>query len=416
MLHQLPADPTAWFTDARFGLFVHWGLYSVHGRGEWAMNREAMPWDEYERLLAEFTAADYDPHSWAAMARDAGMKYAVLTTKHHEGFCLWPSKVCDFNVTRSGAGGRDLVGEFVDAFRTAGLKAGLYYSLGDWRHPGWRNGWTDVSARSEFIEWTHAMVGELSENYTPDVMWYDLPQSYTPHDWRSVELNAMVRQKSPGVLINNRAYTTEDFATPEQGIVASAAGRPWEVCMTLNDSWGYNADDMNYKTSAEIANKLVICAAGGGNLLLNVGPDARGNVPTQSKQILSDIGGWLRTNGEAIYDVERHSLPWLLNVGQTVRDRTLYLHFRTWPGKTYHFGGLQNTVQKATLLGTDTDLQVSQSPDANPVAGSRTTLRGLPADRPAGPMPVVRLDLDGPPRSELSKLLNAADVHPVLPA
>jgi alpha-L-fucosidase len=210
---------TNWFSEARFGMFIHWGLYSLIGRGEWAFNRERWSWKDYRPLAQKFAARQYDPAKWAALARDAGMKYMVLTTKHHEGFCLWDSQTCRFNAVNSGAR-RDLLAEFVTAVRATGLKVGFYYSLGDWFHPDWQGN------KQAFVEYTHALVRELLTGYgRVDILWYDLPQGYTAKEWRSVELNAMARQLHPGIVINNRALTPEDFATPEQPDVGHGCQR-----------------------------------------------------------------------------------------------------------------------------------------------------------------------------------------------
>jgi alpha-L-fucosidase len=280
-------DRTTWFSEARFGLFVHWGLYAVHGRGEWAMSRERISLGDYTPLLSRFTAERFDPKAWAQLALDAGMKYVVLTTKHHEGFCLWNSKHCDFNSTKSAAK-RDLLEEYVTAIRDAGLKVGLYYSLGDWHNPDWFAGWKgDTHAGRRFVQWTHALVDELMTDYGKiDILWYDLPQCYPSDQWRMVELNASVRAKQPGILINNRGMTTEDFATPEQHAHPAKPGRLWEVCMTLNKHWGYCPSDREYKSPRAVAANLAFCAANQGNLLLNVGPDPTGHIPDESQTIL----------------------------------------------------------------------------------------------------------------------------------
>lgn len=401
---------TQWFTDARFGMFIHWGLYSLLGRGEWAMNREQIPLAEYERLADTFDASAYDPAAWAATARDAGMRYMVLTTKHHEGFSLWDSKANSFNAARTAAG-RDLLAEYVDAVRGAGLKVGFYYSLGDWRNPDWAAGYTDPVAAVRFVDWTHEMVRELMTGYGKvDILWYDLPQSYSANAWRSVELNHMVRQHQPDILINNRAYTSEDFSTPEQAVKAAPPGRPWESCMTLNESWGYCPSDHAFKSPREVALMLASVAAGGGNLLLNVGPDGRGAIPEQSRAILSEVGRWLRRNGEAVFDTQRHDLPWLLVGPSTLKQHTLYVFLRRYYGSTIPIGGITNRIRRVRLLSDGRELPFEQRDE-----GPRLDISGLPETSPDPVLTVLAIECEGETDLNISRTINAADIHPVLP-
>ena len=404
-------DRLAWFREARFGMFIHWGLYSLLGRGEWVMNREQIPGAEYRKLADRFTAEHYDPRRWAAIARDAGMRYAVLTTRHHEGFCLWDSRVCSFNAVNSAAK-RDLVAEYVEAFRDAGLKVGLYHSLGDWHNPDWKAGYEgDAAAKQRFIAYTHELVRELMTGYgTIDVLWYDLPQNYTPAEWRSVELNAMARRLQPGILINNRAMTTEDFATPEQSAEPSPPGRAWESCMTLNESWGYCPGDRRFKSPRDVIRILGGVAENGGNLLLNVGPDGTGRIPEESVSILREVGDWLREHGEAIYPAERHGMSWNLWGGpNTAAGDCLYVFVSRWFGEELVIGSLVNRVLSAELMSPHTELTFEQE-------DRRLRIRGLPAEAPDVLVPVVKLTLDGPPRQDFTDSIGAVDIFPIFPA
>ncbi len=406
---KFPKNRTAWFSGARFGMFIHWGLYALLGRGEWVMSRERIPVDEYEKLLPDFKAEDFRPKEWAALAVEAGMKYAVLTTKHHEGFCLWDSKTCAFNAVKSGAG-RDLVAEYVDAFRSAGLKVGLYYSLGDWRHPGYASGWRgDLTGRETFMDYTHGLIRELMTGYGKiDILWYDLPQCYTAEEWRAVELNAMVRSLQPHILINNRAFTAEDFGTPEQHVTATKPGRMWEACLTLNKHWGFCHSDNDYKNPRDVVLSLAAAAAGGGNLLLNVGPEPSGRIPEVSVRILKAVGEWVKQHEESIFGSERHALPWNHIGPVTVSGNKLYLFLENYFGPSFVLGGLTNKVVSATLLSTGASLKVEQK-------GPRTFVSGLPEASPDPVIPVVRFDLDGPPDQDLSRVIGGADIFPELP-
>lgn len=406
---MFPPDRLDWFVKARYGMFIHWGLYAMLGRGEWVMNRERIPLDEYVRLAEGFNPTAYRPREWAALACDAGMRYMVLTTKHHEGFCLWDSKVCRFNAVHSGAR-RDLLAEYVDAVREAGLKVGLYYSLGDWHHPDWAAGACgDEAAKRRFVDYTHALVGELMTQYGRiDILWYDLPQGYSPADWRSVELNAKARMSQPHILINNRALTTEDFATPEQHVTTSPRGRMWEACMTLNENWGYCRSDRAFKSPRAVARNLASVAAGGGNLLLNVGPDETGRIPDESQAILQRVGRWLAVHGEAIYDTHRHNLGWYLWGQTTVRGCTLYAHVVQWYGRELCIGGLTNKVLGVTLMCSGTSVRFEQR-------GPQLFLRDLPDAAPDEVMPVFKIELDSPPDHDLSRILGGADIVLDLP-
>ena len=408
---NFPNDRTQWFAGARYGMFVHWGLYSLLGRGEWALNRERIPLDEYVRLADGFCAENFRPRQWAQLARDAGMKYVVLTTKHHEGFCLWNSKTCAFNAVNSAAK-RDLLAEYVEAMREAGLKVGLYYSLGDWFNPDWARGWQgDDAARARFMDYTHALVRELMTDYGRiDVLWYDLPQCYSADQWRSVELNALARSLQPQLLINNRAYTSEDFGTPEQHIAAGPPGRLWEACMTLNGAWGHRPADSHWKSATDIANNLAQVAAGGGNLLLNVGPDGSGAIPDQAARILREVGAWLERNGEAIYPTKRHDLPWslggTLTRGNGANGNSLYWFLRPYEGAQTTLGGLTNRVTRVSVVGAR-EIQWSQ-------IGPQLKLSGLPGTAPDAVQTVVKIELEGEPDFDVSRVIGGADVFPQL--
>jgi alpha-L-fucosidase len=404
-----PENRMAWFESARFGMFIHWGLYSLIGRGEWVMNRERIPLEEYKKLADQFTASGCNPKEWAQLAKDAGMKYMVLTTKHHEGFCLWDSKTCSFNSVNSAAK-RDLVKEFVEAAREAGLKVGLYYSLGDWLNPDWTRGWQgDEEAKSRFMNYTHSLVRELLTGYGKiDILWYDLPQCYSPAEWRSVELNAMARQLQPHILINNRALTNEDFGTPEQHATATSLGRMWEACMTLNRRWGYCPSDRDYKSPKEVVLTLASVAGGAGNLLLNVGPDGEGRIPEESARILRRTGEWLRVHGESIYGTNRHNLLWNLWGPITVKGNTLFIHQEVYFGKELVIGGLTNQVLNATLLTTGQPLRVEKK-------GDQTIISGLPEQSPDELVSVIKLELDGEPDQDISRVINKADIAPEFP-
>jgi len=386
-----------WFHEARFGMFIHWGLYSVLGRHEWVMNRERIPVREYEKLADQFRPKPWPAREWARLAKAAGQRYMVMTTKHHEGFCLFNSALTDYCAPRRAAG-RDLVAEFVAAARAEGLRIGFYYSLMDWHHPDGARCYYDARARRRFVDYIHGQVRELMTNYGKiDIMWYDVPWPLDAEGWESAKMNAMVRRLQPDIIINDRSKLPEDFSTPEQKVQAAPEGRAWEACMTMNGSWGYNAGDHQWKPLWQCIGHLIAAASQGGNFLFNIGPRADGSVPAESVRILKGMGAWLRRNGEAIYGSDRvvglQKMP-NLQAPWTRRGNTCYLHVFAWPGREAVIGGVRTRVKSAVLLATGRPLRVVQTRD-------RLILRGLPEKAPDSPCSTIAIEFAGKPRQEL---------------
>lgn len=351
----------AWFREARFGMFIHWGLYAILARGEWVRSVEQMPEQDYLPYFQEFDPVDYDPSQWAKAARRAGMKYVILTAKHHDGFCLFDSAYTDFKSTNTKLG-RDIVRDFLDAARAEGLKVGLYYSLLDWHHPDYphfrdekhpmRNHpeeGNDHRDFSRYLTYLHNQVRELCTNYgTIDLMWFDFSYGDLRGEaWKATELVDMVRFLQPGIILNNRLEVSGegfgslaagnpspfhgDFVTPEKMIpphgLQDANGRElyWESCVTINENWGYCAWDTNNKSGEMLVKKLVESVSKGGNFLLNVGPDARGNIPKPSMERLEYLGRWMEKNHRSIYGCGRAAL-----------DKPEYGRFTAGGGKLYY--------------------------------------------------------------------------------
>ena len=293
-----------WWRKGRFGMFVHYGLFSQLGQHEWAMLMENIPIPEYEKLADAFNPKPGAPREWAALAKKAGMKYMVLTTRHHEGFSLWDSTVNPYNSVNYGPK-RDIVQEFVDACREFDLGVGLYSSLMDWHHPDAERCAYDTAARRRFTQYIHDLNVELLTNYGKiDILWYDAPSPMQSWEgWDSLERNQHLRKLQPGIIINNRSRLLEDFGTPEGHIKIDE--RDWEACMTFNDiSWGYvdSAQAAPYSYNANrILKMLNKCAAGCGNLLLNIGPAPDGSVPTEAVEPLTTVGKWLKENEKAVF-------------------------------------------------------------------------------------------------------------------
>src|SRR5438874_3308981 len=380
-----------WWHEAKFGMFIHWGLYSTLGRHEWVMENEGIPAKEYERLADMFKPKPNAARDWARLARRAGMKYMVMTTKHHEGFCNFDTKLTDYCAPRQGPG-RDLVREYVEAARAEGLRFGFYYSLMDWHHPDGARCKTDEAARRRFVDYIHGQVRELMTNYGKvDVLWYDVPWPLDAKGWESVAMNTMVRKLQPDIIINNRSKIPEDFDTPEQRIVASAE-RPWESCMTLNDSWGYHVADDGWKTPKTVIRNLITCAHDGGNYLLNIGPTGDGSIPPESVRILSAVGDWTHKNGKAIYGADRCQPSRSRFASFSRKGNTVFMHVHYWPGETVVLGNLLNKVKSVRLLTTNQPVKFEQNE-------WRVRMTGLPRVAPAL-VTSIALECDGEPKQD----------------
>lgn len=390
-----------WWREARFGMFVHWGLYSQLGRHEWVMNRERIPRVEYEALADSWKPRPRVMREWARLARQAGMKYVVMTTKHHDGFLLWDSKMTEYNAARRGPR-RDLVAEYVQACRAEGLRVGFYYSLMDWHHPAAICSKQDEKRRRQFVDFSHGCVRELCTNYGPiDILWYDLAGPIdTSAAWESVKLGRMVRALQPQIVINNRARLPEDFGTPEGEIKAEASGRDWEACMTFNGGWGYfPAPAEDWLGVRKVLSMLREVTAKGGNLLLNIGPKADGSVPREAIDRLTRIGRWTARYGDVLYGAvgRVEEMDWMSSGAWTRKGTTLYHWCSYWPGTpTLAIAGLSEPVVSARLLPDGKPLRLEQTP-------TRVIISGLPktCPDPVAQMPVLELKFAKVPTQKL---------------
>ncbi len=394
----------AWWHEAKFGMFIHWGLYSIIGQHEWVKEHEGVPIPQYEILAKHHHPKPNAARDWAQLARRAGQKYMVMTTKHHEGFCNWDTKLTDYNAMAQGPK-RDLVREYVEAARAEGLRVGFYYSLMDWHHPDGAICKTDEAARRRFVDYTHGLIRELLTNYGKiDILWYDVSWPLTAAQWESERMNEMVFELQPDIIVNNRNGLEGDFATPEQRIEAAAAGRAWESCMTLNNSWGFNRADDQWKTPKTIVDNLITCARGGGNYLLNIGPEPDGSVPPASIEVLEAVGKWMDSNGKTIYGSERGNLNADASCNYSRKGNTLYVHVYDWPGHTpaaewldfykpemvVAIGGLKPKVLSARVLKTGKKVEFTQDEFS-------FRLTGLPLVAPDQPATVIEVECDGEP-------------------
>lgn len=432
------AERMEWWSKARFGMFIHWGLYAIPA-GQWKGQRLDNPeycttWTrhflniptaDWDPLIHQFDPVWYRPRDWARLAKAAGMQYAVLTTKHHEGFCLFDSKLTDFTAMRAPAH-RDLVKEWLEAFRAEGIRVGFYYSLIDWHHPDYpvvgdrlhperKRPETLAQKRdlNKYVDYMHGQVRELMTHYGKiDVLWFDFSyDKLTGEAWRGTELLNMVRSLQPEIIVNDRVGLGGDFSTPEQHIPPNGLpGKDWETCMTMNGSWGYKSDDHAWKSTETLVRNLVDIASKGGNYLLNVGPTAEGVIPEASVNRLTHMGRWMQVNGESIHGTSAgpftRQLPW----GRCTRKQLgngatrLYLHVFDWPKDgRLAVPGLTNQASQAYLLADSHHAPLPCGSDAE------TLTIQLPSAPPDSIASVIALDIKGDPKIVQPRL--RADAH-----
>lgn len=428
--NETPAEHDArmnWWREAKFGMFIHWGVYAVpagthdgqkiDGIGEWIMLRGKIPVARYQAYAKDFNPVKYDPESWAALAKEAGMRYMIITAKHHDGFALFPSAVTPWDIADATPWKKDLIAPLADAARAENLKFGLYYSQAqDWTHPGGSKigyeeteGWDDAHKGSfdSYIDRIAVpQAREILTRYQPDVLWWDTPHLMNPARARKLaELLPLV----PGIIHNNRlgGGYKGDTETPEQHIPATGfPGRDWETCMTMNDTWGFKSYDHNWKPLSKLITNLVDIASKGGNYLLNVGPTAEGEIPAESIKLLKEVGAWMKVNGESIYGTHAspfRKLPWgRCTIKPAGDDTILYLHVLDWPadGKLT-VPGLGNTVKSARLLASGAELAIETS-----AAGPVLT---LPASAPDPICSTIKMLVEGKPEVEDTPVSADAD-------
>ncbi len=370
-----------WWREAKFGMFVHYGLYAMIGRNEWAQVDENIPPEEYAKLADDFPYKKGMAEEWVKLAKASGMKYIILTTRHHDGFSLWDSKVNPFNSVNYGPK-VDIVKEFTDACRKHGMKIGLYNSLMDWHNPDAFECMSDKAAYDRFIEYTYELNRELMTNYGKiDILWYDgCNPMRSAEGWDSIRRNQMIRELQPEIIINNRSCLDEDYGTPEAHITPME--RDWEACMTFNGiSWGYvnseYAASYSY-TPSRILTMLNTCVECGGNLLLNIGPKPDGSIPEEVIDPLTRVGAWLSENGESVYGLPRVEG----RIGgngvtyETQNGNNIYLWNRIWCGEPeIGVGGYVVPPEKITLLATGEELEFE-------ALEHRLIIKNLPKDCP----------------------------------
>jgi len=418
----------AWWVNDRFGMFIHWGLYTLPARHEWVKNQERITNEDYQKYFDNFNPDLYNPREWAKMAKAAGMKYAVITTKHHEGFCLFDSKFTDYKAINTPAG-KDLLKEWVEAFRAEGLKIGFYYSLIDWHHPDFtidrvHPQRTDDKVKlvelnknrdmNKYREYLHNQVRELLTNYGKvDILWLDF--SYPGengkghNDWDSEKLIKMVRQLQPGILVNDRLDLGNyddawDFTTPEQYKVSkwpevNGKKMPWETCQTFSGSWGYYRDENTWKNTKQLLVLLIESVSKGGNLLLNVGPTARGAFDIRAESALTSMGNWMKWNNRSIYGCtqapEEFKTPENSLLTYNPKTNRLYIHLLDYPLQNLTLPGYAGKIKYAQFLHDASEIKISQRSGhgLKEGEGSGDLNLSLPVIKPNVEIPVIELIL-----------------------
>jgi alpha-L-fucosidase len=411
-----------WFEDAKFGVFLHWGIYSAGKTSEsWAFFMGDVDYEEYMAQAATFTAENYDPNAWAQLFAEAGAKYAVLTAKHHDGFALWPTKQNQLNAVEGAPAGRDLIGPYCEALRKHGLKVGIYYSHLDWSHPdyasvlpkgtqahghaemhsnrfGYPQNGEDPAAWERFLTFHRAQLKELCTQYKPDLLWFDGDWERDESQWRFEELRNQLQQWAPGVIVNSRMGAYGDYGTPEQAIPIARPHGIWEFCVTTNDHWGYFDGDTNFKTPRQCIRMLAECAGMGGNLLLNIGPKSDGSIQADQIEILQKVGRWTQKHAEAIYGTT-HGLPHGHFYGASTRSAdktTLYLFLFDKPIDEIAVKGIRNAIQKISVVGSGETLS-SRTLGGAPWAHLPGVLWVSVPESVVDPeATVIKIELDGP--------------------
>ncbi|MDA0334942.1 MAG: alpha-L-fucosidase [bacterium] len=400
------ADRLSWFREARLGIFIHWGIYAVDGIDEsWSFFNGYVSHDDYMAQLDGFTAEHYDPGAWAKLIEQSGARYAVLTTKHHDGVALWNTQQNDLSTAKATPARRDLLEPFVKEMRKRDLRVGLYYSHLDWSHPDYpvftrtqRRYVEDPERWDRFLRFREGQLRELATRFRPDLFWFDGDWEFDAEQWQSAALVDSLRSWLPQVILNSRINGFGDYATPEQGLPISPPEGAWELCLTMNDSWGYQENDHNYKTPYQIIRIFADVLAGGGNLLLDIGPHADGTIPPEQVDILQQLGRWTRAHAEAIYGT-RAGIPAGHFYGPTTLSadgRILYLFLPHRPDGPVVVKGLKNSVDRIRIVGNGTKLhsQILGKQYWSPVPG--ILYIDVPAAETDPLMTVLALQLHGP--------------------
>jgi len=368
-----------WFADAKLGVFIHWGIYSVNGISEsWAFYNNYINHENYMKQLSGFTATKYNPQDWVNLIKESGAKYAVITTKHHDGISLWDTKAPKATTTlNNSAAKKDLISPFVTELKKSGLKTGLYFSLPDWSYTDYDiitrerkryDSKADLQRWNRYLNYYQSQLKELSSQYNPDLLWFDGDWEHTPEKWQSDKVHSLLKVKNPNIIINSRLDKHGDYDTPEQGVpVVKPNAKYWELCYTMNDSWGFQPYDNHYKSSNMIIRTLVDCISMGGNLLLDIGPKADGTIAPEQVKILKDLGRWTNKHSEAIYETQAGIADGHVNaktaLSKDKKQLYIYVDFKTTKGIVLK--GIKSTIKKVEIIGNKAEVKSTKFNDTD---------------------------------------------------
>ena len=404
------AERMEWFSRAKLGIFIHWGIYSKGETSEsWAFHNGTVSLEDYMAQKEFFTAENYDPAYWARLIKESGARYTVITTKHHDGFALWDTKAGDFDAVEDSPAGRDLIAPFAEQVRKQGLKLGLYFSLIDWPREDYPNIYRNGPAKYDikkdpkrwqhFVDFNFAQLRELNDTWKPDLYWFDGDWEQTAEDWKAKEIVEMLRETNPGVVINSRIQGYGDYATPELGVpVTRPESQWWETCMTMNDSWGYRVKDTDYKSEMVLLRMLVDCISLGGNLLLDISPMADGTIPQRQVEILKEFGRWTSKHAEAIYDTKA-GIPAGHVQGYTslsLDSKTLYIYLPYTPNESIELKGLKSRIKDVRVVGSNTELDWVRYNDISWSEVPGVCYIDVPEDVLDERITVIAVDLESP--------------------
>lgn len=406
---QTDSTKMQWFSDAKLGIFIHWGIYAVDGTSEsWAFFNNQVPYPKYMQQIKGFKAEKYNPKEWADLIKESGARYTVITSKHHDGVALWNTKMNDLSIPKMASAKRDVLTPFVNEIRKNNIKVGLYYSLLDWSHPnytGFRGDSSRYKIKDDTLRWNkfrkfyQGQINELTINYHPDLYWFDGDWEHSAAEWQSPLVREKILSANPKAIINGRLQGFGDYETPEQNFpVSKPSNGNWELCLTSNDNWGYRPSDHNFKTPYQIISIFADCISMGGNLLLDIGPKADGTIPEEQVHLLKELGKWTKQNEEAIFGTIA-GLPQGHFYGPSTlsKDSTiLYLFVAGTNAQNIYIKGLDNKILSAEILGSNQSLkpQIVGKISWSPVPG--LVYFEIPETAKTSYMNVIKIILDKP--------------------
>jgi alpha-L-fucosidase len=400
-------DKMEWFKGARLGIFIHWGIYAVDGVSEsWSFHNGRISHEDYMKQIERFTASDYKPEEWVKLIKESGARYAVITSKHHDGVALWNTSMNNLSIPAKSRAGKDVLTPFIAEIRKAGLKAGLYYSLIDWTDPDYpgflreKNKYV-LSEHPEkwekFITFCHGQIGELAEEFNPDLFWFDGDWEHSAEEWRASDIRNMILARNKDAIINGRLAGYGDYDTPEQNIpIYVTPHKAWELCLTMNTSWGYQPKDTEYKTPEELITILAEITGKGGNLLLDIGPKEDGTIPPEQVNILKEMGKWTTKHEEAIFNTLAGIPEGHFHGPTSLSQDSTVLYLFTDDRSDVLIKGLSSTIKKATIVGANMELPVKVVGKISWSQVPGLVFIDIPANLQDEYLTVLKLELEGP--------------------